>query len=168
MRQRHVDLQKVKRWLATDHGERPLGDNPKQPGEPSIFPAAPVLENGRLTGYVYAVLASEKQREILHALNSNLDYRLGLSVFLGTLLISLIVGIITFFLITDSICRIAAVVTSASRRATTLARIGGQLKGNLGVLTSTFNEMADVIVDNFQKLSAADKFRQELIALMSP
>ena len=58
-------IAKVKQWLAVKNGERPLGDNPKQPDEPGIFSAAPVYENGQLTGYVYAVLASEKQREIL-------------------------------------------------------------------------------------------------------
>lgn len=35
------------------------------------------------------------------------------------------------------------------------------------MLTSTFNEMADVIVDNFDKITATDKFRQELIANVS-
>jgi signal transduction histidine kinase len=47
------------------------------------------------------------------------------------------------------------------------ARIEGYAKGNLGMLTSTFNEMADVIVDNMDKISATDKFRQELIANVS-
>jgi signal transduction histidine kinase len=47
------------------------------------------------------------------------------------------------------------------------ARIEGYAKGNLGMLTSTFNEMADVIVDNIDKIYATDKFRQELIANVS-
>jgi signal transduction histidine kinase len=166
VRQHHVDLDKVKQWLSAESGNRPLGDNPKQPGEASIFSAAPLYEKGRLAGYVYAVLASEKQREILGALNSNLDYRLGLSVFLGTLAISFIVGIITFFLITDSICQIAVVV-KRFKEGDYSARIDGYVKGNLGMLTSTFNEMADVIVDNIEKISATDRFRQELIANVS-
>ncbi|WP_051350363.1 sensor histidine kinase [Dyadobacter alkalitolerans] len=40
-------------------------------------------------------------------------------------------------------------------------------KENLGVLTSTFNEMADVIVENFEKITATDRFRQELITNVS-
>ena len=78
VRNHHVDIAKVKQWLAVKKGERPLGDNPKQPDEPGIFSAAPVYEHGQLTGYVYAVLASEKQREILNTLNDHLYYRLGL------------------------------------------------------------------------------------------
>jgi len=42
VRTHHVDIAIVKHWLAAKNGERPLGDNPKQPEEPSIFSAAPV------------------------------------------------------------------------------------------------------------------------------
>jgi signal transduction histidine kinase len=47
------------------------------------------------------------------------------------------------------------------------ARIEGYLKGNLGVLTTTFNEMADTIVHNMDKAKSMDKLRQELIANVS-
>jgi signal transduction histidine kinase len=146
--------------------QRPMGDNPKQPGEPSIFSAAPVYEKGRLVGYVYAVLASEKQKAILQSLDNNLYFRLAGYMFYAALAVAFIVGIVTFFLITDSICRIAGVVKRFKEGDYT-ARIEGYARGNLGMLTSTFNEMADVIVDNIDKISATDKFRQELIANIS-
>ncbi|HEY4154257.1 MAG TPA: sensor histidine kinase, partial [Puia sp.] len=109
VRNHRVNISKVKEWLAVKGGERPLGDNPKQPDEPGIFSAAPVYENGQLTGYVYAVLASEKQREILAALNSQLYHRLGIYVFFAALFIAFIVGLITFFLITNSISQVSGV-----------------------------------------------------------
>src|SRR6185312_13079510 len=62
---RKVDIAKVKQWLAASESTRPMGDNPKQPDEPSIFSAAAVYEKGKVTGYVYAVLSSSKQRAIL-------------------------------------------------------------------------------------------------------
>lgn len=166
VRNHQVDIATIKQWLAVKKGERPLGDNPKQPDEPGIFSAAPVYENGQLTGYVYAVLASEKQREILTTLNSHLYYRLGIYIFFCALLIAFIVGVITFFLITDSICQIAEVV-KLFKEGDYSARIEGHAKGNLGMLTATFNEMADVIVNNFEQITATDKFRQELIANVS-
>lgn len=166
VKQQAVDIAKVKQWLLVKDGERPLGDNPKEPDMPGIFSAAPLYENGKLAGYVYAVLASEKQEEILHKLNSDLSYHLGIYLFICALAIALIVGIVTFFLITDSICKIAGVV-HRFKEGDYSARIEGNVKGNLGVLTSTFNEMADVIVDNFDKISATDRFRQELIANVS-
>lgn len=163
---RQVNMAKVKQWIAASNMQRPMGDNPKQPGEPSIFSAAPVYEKGRLVGYVYAVLASEKQKAILHSLDDNLYLRLASYMFFAALAVAFIVGIVTFFLITDSICRIAGVV-KRFKEGNYSARIEGYDKGNLGMLTSTFNEMADVIVDNMDKISATDKFRQELIANIS-
>ncbi|AEV98219.1 two-component sensor histidine kinase [Niastella koreensis] len=161
-----VNITKVKQWLTADKMKRPMGDNPKQPGEPSIFSAAPVYEKGRLVGYVYAVLASEKQKAILQSLDNNLYLRLASYMFYAALAVAFIVGVVTFFLITDSICHIAAVVKRFKEGDYT-ARIEGYAQGNLGMLTSTFNEMADVIVDNIDKISATDKFRQELIANVS-
>jgi len=161
-----VNIAKVKQWISATNMQRPMGDNPKQPGEPSIFSAAPVYEKGRLVGYVYAVLASEKQKAILQSLDNNLYLHLASYMFYAALAVAFIVGIVTFFLITDSICRIAAVVKRFKEGDYT-ARIEGYGKGNLGMLTSTFNEMADVIVDNIDKISATDKFRQELIANVS-
>ena len=161
-----VNIAKVKQWISSSRMQRPMGDNPKQPGEPSIFSAAPVYEKGRLVGYVYAVLASEKQKAILQSLDNNLYFRLASYMFYAALAVAFIVGIVTFFLITDSICRIAGVVKRFKEGDYT-ARIEGYARGNLGMLTSTFNEMADVIVDNIDKISATDKFRQELIANVS-
>lgn len=161
-----VNIAKVREWIAAPNMQRPMGDNPKQPGEPSIFSAAPVYEKGKVVGYVYAVLASEKQKAILHALDNNLYLRLASYMFYAALVVAFIVGIVTFFLITDSICHIAGVVKRFKEGDYT-ARIEGYAKGNLGMLTSTFNDMADVIVDNIHKISATDKFRQELIANVS-
>lgn len=166
VRNHRVDIAKVKQWLLVKNGEHPLGDNPKQPDEPGIFSAAPVYEQGVLTGYVYAVLASEKQKQILATLNNHLYYSLGMYIFFSALGITFIVGVITFFLITDSTTQIAKVVRRF-KEGDYSARIEGHAQGNLGMLTSTFNEMADVIVDNFEKISATDKFRQELIANVS-
>jgi signal transduction histidine kinase len=163
---RRVNISAVKQWLSTTDGMYPMGDNPKHPEESSIFSAAPATENGKLVGYVYAVLASEKQKEILASLNDHFYLRLGSSIFFVALIGAFIVGVVTFFLITDSICTIAAAVRRF-KEGDYSARIEGHARGNLGVLTSTFNEMADVIVDNFEKIKSTEKFRQELIANVS-
>ena len=161
-----VNLSIVKQWLSATDLQRPMGDNPKQPSEPSIFSAAPVYENGKTTGYVYAVLASEKQKKILNSLSNQLYFRLSGYIFFAALLAAFIVGVVTFLLITGSISKITSVV-KRFKEGDYAARIEGKAEGNLAVLTSTFNEMADVIVTNFEKISATDKFRQELIANVS-
>lgn len=161
-----VNLDLVKSFIAANGKKYLAGDNPKRPGEESIFSAAPIYEKEVLTGYVYAVLASEKQQEILTAYKSKLFYNLGAPIFFASLIIAFIVGIITFFLITSNISRIVAVV-KRFKEGDYSARIEGNVKGNVGMLTATFNEMADVIVDNIEQLASADRLRQELIANVS-
>lgn len=160
-----VNMAKVRGWLAAGT-DKPLGDNPKRPGEASIFSVAPVLEKGKKVGYVYAVLASETQKEILTSLTDNLNFRLAAYIFFAALLGAFVVGLLTFFLITDSVCSIAGVV-KRFKDGDHSARVDGYARGNLGVLTSTFNDMADVIVDNIEKITATDRLRQELIANVS-
>lgn len=166
VKMQRVNLTAVKQFIAVNGRDYIVGDNPKQPGEACIFSAAPILENNIVTGYVYAVLASEQQKKIQAVFNHNLFFRLGGTIFFATLVIAFIVGIIIFFLITDSICQIATVVKRFKEGDYT-ARIEGYAKGNLGMLTSTFNEMADVIVSNIEKITSTDKLRQELIANVS-
>lgn len=164
---RRVNMNIVKQWLTTENdGVYPMGDNPKRPGEQSIFSAAAVHEHNHLVGYVYVVLSSQKQKEVLDAVNNHFYARLSAYIFFAALLTAFIVGVVTFYLITDSICTIAGTV-KRFKDGDYSARIEGYAKGNLGVLTSTFNEMADVIVDNIGKITATDKFRQELIANVS-
>lgn len=162
----HVNMAKVKQWLRADPMHRPMGDNPKHPDQPSIFSTAPVYENGKLQGYVYAVLASEKQQEILNSINDQFYFRLSIYIFLIALAVALIVGIVIFFLITNSISKITSVVRRFKEGDYT-ARIEERTKGDLEMLSTTFNEMADVIVASFDKMAATDKFRQELIANVS-
>lgn len=166
VRTKKVSMEKVREWLASDVDKRPMGDNPKHPDEESTFSVAPVLENGRTAGYVYAVLASEKQKQVLASLNDDLYFRLAGYIFFAALLGAFVVGVVTFFLITDSVCSIAGVVQKF-KEGDYSARIRGYARGNLGVLTSTFNEMADEIVDSFEKINATDRLRQELIANVS-
>lgn len=160
-----VNLASIKQWLSSD-GHYPLGDNPKAPAEPSIFSVAPALENGKHVGYVYAVLASAKQREISNSLDSDLHTKLGTNIFIAALISVFVLGVVTFFLITDSVCAIAGTVRRFKEGDYT-ARIDRHSRGNLGVLTTTFNEMADVIVNNFEQMRATEKFRKELIANVS-
>jgi len=166
VRTREVDMSAVRQYLR-DNGKKYVeGINPKRPERKSIFSAAPIYEHNQLTGYVYAILASEKQEEVVAALNKHFFNSLETAIFFVTLFAAFLVGIITFFLITDSICKISFVV-KRFKEGDYGARIEGYVKGNLGLLTATFNEMADTIVGNMDKIKSMDKLTQQLIANVS-
>ena len=163
-----VNLTLVKKWLSASAMQHPLGDNPKQPDEPSIFSAAPVYENQQLSGYVYAVLSSEKQKEILQPLNRYFYWRMGFYILCFAFLTAFILGVITFLLITKSIREIMTVVKRFKEGDYEAPSITEGAGSDLGTLGSTFNEMADVIVADFDKITATDlPLRQELIANVS-
>jgi signal transduction histidine kinase len=161
-----VDLEPIRKYLGDEGKKYITGDNPKDPGKNSIFSAAPIYEKGRLTGYVYAILASQKQAAVTAALDKEFFTGLGTTLFFATLLVAFLVGTITFFLITGNISRLSYVVRRF-KDGDYRARIDGKVKGNLGLLASGFNEMADTIVDNMNKMTSMDKLRQELIANVS-
>jgi len=161
-----VDLGAVQKYLHDGSGNYVTGDNPKNPDQKTVFSAAPIYEHGRLRGYVYAILASEKQTRIASALNRHLLHSLGTIIFFTTLLVAFLVGTITLFLITNSVYKVSAVF-KRFKDGDNKARIQGHSKGDLGILTSTFNEMADTIVGNMDKLTEMDRLRQELIANVS-
>ncbi|HTI92325.1 MAG TPA: HAMP domain-containing sensor histidine kinase [Puia sp.] len=161
-----VDLQAIQDYLYHGSDNYVTGDNPKNPDEKTIFSAAPIYERGRLRGYVYVILASEKQASIASALNRHFLFSLGTVLFFTTLVITFLIGTITFFLITGSIYRVSAVV-QRFKDGDHKARVRGHARGELGILASTFNEMADTIVGNMNKLTEMDRLRQELIANVS-
>lgn len=162
----NVGLGPIEQYLRNGAKKYVTGDNPRNPLQKTVFSAAPIYENHRLSGYVYAVLSSEKQAAIASALDKDFLYSLGTTLFFATLLVVFIVGSATFFLITGDVYKIASVV-KRFKDGDHSARIRGQLSGELGILTSTFNEMADTIVDNMNKLTSMDRLRQELIANVS-
>ncbi len=161
-----VDLEPVRKYLGDEGKKYITGENPKDPGKNTIFSAAPIYEKGRLTGYVYAILASEKQAAVAAVLDREFFTGLGITLFFATLLVAFLVGTITFFLITGNISRISIVV-KRFKDGDHRARIEGKVKGNLGLLASAFNAMADTIVENMNKMTSMDKLRQELIANVS-
>jgi signal transduction histidine kinase len=161
-----VDLQPVRQYLREGGKMYITGDNPKDPDKKTIFSAAPVYESGNLTGYVYAILASEQQTAVARTLNREFFSGLGTVLFFATLLVAFLVGTITFFLITGNLCKISSIV-GRFKDGDYSARIDGKVKGNMGVLASAFNEMADTIVDNMNRMTSTDKLRQELIANVS-
>ncbi|TDW99080.1 HAMP domain-containing sensor histidine kinase [Dinghuibacter silviterrae] len=157
-----VDLHPIQQYISEQGRKYLTGDNPKNPQQKSIFSAAPIFDGPLLKGYVYAILASEKQSQIAAALNHNFFYSLGTVLFFCTLVGAFLVGVVIFYLITGSIRRMSAIVNRFKDGDHT-----ARIEGDLGILATTFNEMADTIVDNMQQLSSMDKLRQELIANVS-
>lgn len=166
VRLQNINLDPVHQFLESDGEAFVLGDDPRNPGEQTIFSATPVYENDRLMGYVYMVLASEKYENISEALFGSYFLRIGTQGFIITLVAAFVIGLILIGLLTRNLRKIIENVRRFEE-GNYQARIPVKGSGELAALSRTFNHMADTILQNIENLKEVDKLRRELIANVS-
>ncbi len=167
VRLKNLKLEPVKQFLADSGKTFVLGDDPRNPGEETIFSATEVRnESGQLEGYVYMVLASEEYENIAGALSTSYFMKLGAQTFAITLVAAFALGIFLIALLTRNL---RSVITTVKRfeEGDYHARIPVKNSGELADLSHTFNHMADTILKNIEDLKEVDKLRRELIANVS-
>lgn len=161
-----VDVGPIRKFLNDKHQGIILGDDPRNPGEKKTFSAAEVLENGKLTGYVYIVLASQEYVSTAQMVIGS--YILGLSVrsVIMILLVSAFVGLIAIWLITRKLNVILNGIQQF-KSGNLQARIAVKNNNELDTIGLAFNEMAGTLEMNIKKLKETDEFRKELISNIS-
>jgi len=162
-----VSLKPIEEFIKTKELHGVLeGDDPRTPGACRIFSAAPIMEAGQRTGYVYIVLAGQKFVSATDAILGS--YILGLSVksIFGVLLVSMLIGLLAFWFITKRLNRMVTTMRTfkEGRLDTRLPLEGGH---EFELIADTFNEMADSLQKNIEDLKGVDKLRKELIGNVS-
>ncbi|TAE55106.1 MAG: sensor histidine kinase [Bacteroidetes bacterium] len=142
------------------------GDDPRHPGKMNVFSAAPIYENERLIGYVYIILASELEAEVTGSLLGSYFLTMGSWWFFLTLLGALGLGLIALWYLTRNLRSVIATV-QRFRDGDYAVRAPVHAEGDLGTLSSAFNEMADQIVADFEKIQSVENLRKELIINIS-
>lgn len=161
-----VNLAPIKTFIAAKEKPFILGDDPRHPNEEQVFSAAPILENEELTGYMYIILASDKQGAVVSTLAGSYILKLGTNLFLLTLIGSLIIGLLAIWLLTKNLRQLIDTVRRF-KEGDYEARIPNAEQGDMADLSVNFNEMADTIVTNIDELKSVETLRRELIANVS-
>ena len=143
-----------------------LGDDPKNLNKQNVFSAAPILEDEKLVGYAYIILAGEAQQNATAIFFGSYILRLGWHVFLLTLLGALIIGAIAVWLLTKNL-RVIIDTVRRFKEGDYQVRINDRHKGGFTILADTYNDMANQIVANIEQIKSIDALRQELIANVS-
>lgn len=161
-----VNLAPVKEFLAKEGETYVLGDDPRNIGAHKVFSAAEIRVNEQLKGYYYIVLASEKQGTTATALASSYILCLG-AVGSGIILLGAL--LVTLFLMWVLTRNLRTIIDTVRRfkEGDTAARIENAEQNDLPLLATTFNSMADTIVQNIDELKAVENLRRELIANVS-
>ena len=161
----YVDLKPVNQFIENEGSIFILGDNPRNVNDPKIFSAAHFDHEGN-QGYIYIVLAGKQFDAVTSSLSGSYFMRLGAGSMLLTLFFALLIGLISIWYLTANLRSIIQTVIRF-KEGDTLARISNAKKTDLAELATTFNQMADTISDNMEKLKAHDKLRQELVSNVS-
>jgi len=162
----YVDLGPVKKFLAHDKDIFILGDDPKSSKDHKIFSATEVVEEGKLLGYVYMILASEEYDTVAAALWNSYILRVGVNAFIVTLVAALVIGLLLVWLLTRNLRKVIHIF-KRFEEGELEARIPVRNNDELSQLSSTFNHMADTILGNIEELKKVDNLRKELIANVS-
>ncbi len=166
VRLKSVDISPVKEFISSGGKGFVLGDDPRKPGEQTVFSATSIEENGELQGYVYMVLASESYENVSQALLGSYFIRVGTSTFIITLIFSLGLGVVLIFFLTKNVRNVAETMR-AFADGDYQKRVEISRKDELATIGETFNSMADTIVKNIDELKEVDTLRRELIANVS-
>ncbi|MFH1121987.1 MAG: HAMP domain-containing sensor histidine kinase [Bacteroidota bacterium] len=167
VRLKQIEIEPVTEFIKTKGSDYILGDDPRNPGKKTVFSATTVHENGVLMGYIYIILVSEQYDNVTSALLGSYWMRVGASAFITTMIASFLIGLLLIWLLTRNI-RFIVGIFRKFEDGDLLARIPERnMKGEMKVLSRTFNNMADTILRNIDGLKAVDTLRRELIANVS-
>jgi len=162
-----ITLEPVKEFLANEGQQYILGDDPRNPGHKTIFSATEVRENDILQGYVYMVLASEKFENVANTLLGSYWLRVSTRSFIITLVAAFLIGLGLIFALTRNL-RVIIRSVKKFEEGDLHERIPEKhTKGEMALLSRTFNSMADTILRNIDELKEVDALRRELIANVS-
>ena len=162
---KNVSLAPINSFIA-DKGENfILGDDPRSPGEQKIFSAAPYSVDGR-NGFVYIILAGKKFQEVSSTLMGQYFAKLGLGATLLTTIFAALIGLLAIWFLTKNLRVITNKVRQFSEGDLT-ARIENPDASDISIFANSFNEMADTITGNIDKMQSIDLLRRELIANVS-
>ncbi|MGH0053896.1 MAG: ATP-binding protein [Sphaerochaetaceae bacterium] len=160
-----IDTAPLRQFYDSNEYETVLGDDPRTERSRKPFSAAPLRINGE-EGWVYVILRGQSYDYSLALAQSDYYVRSGVFTFLIALVVTLVVGLVLFFILTSRLRRLSLGV-QAFKDGRFNHRIPVKGKDEIAQLSQAFNEMAESIQEGIAKLEDADKLRNQLIANIS-
>ncbi len=162
---KRVNLGPIEKFINEKGANYTLGDDPKDLSKQTIFSAAKFHTQGQ-EGYVYIILAGEDFLATRSDLFSSYFMRLGLGGSILTLVFATLLGVLAIWYLTRSLRKI---IYAAKRfqQGDLHYRIENANKTDLSNVATTYNNMADTILADIEKLKSLEQFRRELISNIS-
>ena len=170
-----VDLGPVRELMAGDVKMPLRGTDPRNIDRKKVFSAHPVMHNGTVQGYLYAVLGGQKYDELADSIRGSYIQRLSLGALLAIVVAAFLVGILVFGLLTRRLTRLTSDVVRFTEadfefNDSTALEQGSTSKGEgdeISQLSFAFARMANKIREQFESLKETDRLRRELVSNVS-
>ena len=160
-----VNLEPISRYIDGKDRQLILGPDPRQPGVKKPFSAAEFNLQGR-EGYVYIILGSQKFESALGMVKNSYIFRTGLAALTGVVVVTGLVGLILFFVLTKRVRSLAEAVQQFEQGDLN-RRVQVESDDEISQLAHSFNSMADSIESYIARIRANDRVRRELVANIS-
>ncbi len=142
------------------------GDDPRNPGEKKIFSAAELIQDNRLTGYIYIVLASQEYASAANLVRGSFIMGLSIRTIITVLIGAALVGLFALWFIVKKLNRIIRGIRKFED-GDLETRIEVKSNDDLDQIGIVFNSMADTIQQNIEELKGVENLRKELISNIS-
>jgi signal transduction histidine kinase len=161
-----VSTDALKRYIQSGGVRYINGPDPRDPDHPKIFSAAAVEGEGGKLGYIYVILGNEQYRSVTQMLMNSRVTPLVLGAVMFILAFSLLV---TVWYIHRFRRRFddMLVVLNKFRQGDFTARFALRERDELELVTGSFNKMADLLLDNIDRVTASEKERRDFMVNIS-
>ena len=167
-----ISMQPVRAFLDGVPALPILGDDPRDGAGRKVFSAAPIPGTDGAEGYLYVVLGGTAYETVAEMFQASYILRLGVGVAIAGLLVTLVIGVISFNWLTRRLRRLTGAVEHfqrsdfqvAPRMAEPTRRAGGDEIDQLG---QAFGQMSERIRLQIDELEQGDAARRELVANIS-
>lgn len=160
-----VSLAPINSFIASKGEEHIVGDDPRNPEKQKIFSVASFNEDGK-EGYIYIILAGQELQQVSDNLIGRFYSNLGIGASLLSILFAGLIGFLSIWFLTKNL-RLMTGTVRRFQEGDLEARIENPANSDIEVFANTFNEMADTIGSNMDKMKSVDLLRRELIANVS-
>jgi signal transduction histidine kinase len=163
-----VDTDPIKYFLdAGDDLKMPLyGDDPRSVDRQKPISVTPINIGKDQRGYLYVILGGELHDSALAMVEDSYILRSGAVALAVNFVITGIIGLILFFLLTRRLRLITNAVTDFEK-GNYQSKIIFRTQDEIGQLNKAFNKMAATIEKNIEEIKNNDQLRRDLIANIS-
>lgn len=168
-----VDLEPLQR-LFSGAALPVLGDDPRSMTERKVFSAAPLMQSGQRSGYVYVILQGQGRDSLAARVSSDGALRTLLWSLLVVVVLGAVAAAVAFGMITRPLRRLTAAVQELQTDGLAdLPQAQAKLQqaahggADIAVLSQAFAQLAQRTWEQWQKLRTQDQQRRELFANIS-